>query len=122
MASLNSKGSLIAGVLTAIGASVSCVGPLLLLILGIGGAWVGTLTTFEPYRPWLIALTLVFLGFAFRTLYMVPQASEPGTPCANPQTIKRHRLIFWIVTVLVVGLLAVPTVAPLFYFTHQSVI
>jgi mercuric ion transport protein len=39
VASLNVKGSLVAGALAAIGASVCCVGPLVLLTLGIGGAW-----------------------------------------------------------------------------------
>ncbi|WP_347878635.1 mercuric transporter MerT family protein, partial [Pseudomonas aeruginosa] len=44
MAQLTGKGSLIAGVLAAIGASVCCVGPLVLLTLGIGGTWVAGLT------------------------------------------------------------------------------
>lgn len=51
MALLTGRGSLIAGVLAAIGASVCCVGPLMLLALGIGGSWVGSLTAMEPYRP-----------------------------------------------------------------------
>ena len=42
------------------------MGPLVLLALGIGGAWIGTLTPFEPYRPLFIGLTLIFLGLAFR--------------------------------------------------------
>ena len=79
------------------------------------GAWIGTLTTFEPYRPLFIGLTLLFLGLAFRNLYLVPQACAPGTPCADPQTTKRQRLIFWSVAVLLLGLLAVPWFAPLFY-------
>ena len=49
MAALNARGSLVAGVLAAIGASGRCVVPLVLLALGIGGAWIGNLTTFEPY-------------------------------------------------------------------------
>jgi mercuric ion transport protein len=115
VAALNAKGSLVAGVLAAIGASVCCVGPLVLLALGIGGAWIGNLTTFEPYRPLFIGLTLLFLGLAFRKLYLVPQACAPGAPCADTQTTKRQRLMFWSVAVLVLGLLAVPWFAPLFY-------
>jgi len=38
MATFNVKGSLFAGVLAAIVASVCCVGPLVLLMLGVGGA------------------------------------------------------------------------------------
>ncbi|MDZ7892146.1 MAG: mercuric transporter MerT family protein [Rhodoferax sp.] len=115
MAQLTGKGSLIAGVVAAIGASVCCVGPLVLLALGIGGTWIGNLTAMEPYRPIFIGLTLLFLGLAFRKLYLVPQVCTPGTPCADPRTLQRQRLTFWIVAVLLLGLLAVPWLAPLFY-------
>ncbi len=115
MAWLNVKGSLVAGVLAAIGASVCCVGPLVLLTLGIGGAWVSNLTALEPVRPFFMAVTLLFVGMAFRRLYLVRQVCEPGTPCADPRTVGRQRLIFWLVTGAVVALLAVPLAAPLFY-------
>jgi MerT mercuric transport protein len=47
---------LIAGILSAIGASICCVGPLVLLALGVSGAWIGSLTALEPYRPIFIGL------------------------------------------------------------------
>ena len=115
MAQLTGKGSLIAGVLAAIGASVCCVGPLVLLTLGIGGTWVAGLPAMEPYRPIFIGLTLLFLGLTFRQLYLVPQVCAPDTSCAAPRTRARQRLVFWIVAALLVGLLAVPWLAPLFY-------
>jgi mercuric ion transport protein len=115
VAVLNAKGSLVAGILAAIGASVCCVGPLVLLALGVGGAWIGNLTAFEPYRPLFIGLTLLFLALAFRKLYLVPLACAPGTLCADPQATMRQRLVFWSVAVLLLGLLAVPWFAPLFY-------
>ena len=115
MTQLTGKGSSIAGVLAAMGASVCCVGPLVLLALGIGGSWVGSLTAMAPYRPIFIGLTLLFLGMAFRKLYLVPQVCAPGTPCANPRTLKRQRLTFWVVVALLLALLAVPWLAPLFY-------
>ncbi|MCP1175847.1 mercury transporter MerT (plasmid) [Ralstonia solanacearum] len=109
------KSSLVASILAAIGASVCCVGPLVLLALGIGGSWVGSLTAMEPYRPVFIGLTLLFLGLAFRKLYLVPRACTPGTPCAEPRTLKRQRLVFWIVAAVLLGLLAAPWLASLFY-------
>ncbi|MGH8353596.1 MAG: mercuric transporter MerT family protein [Pseudomonas sp.] len=115
MTRLTGKGSLFASVLAAIGASVCCVGPLVLLALGIGGTWVGRLTAMEPYRPIFIGLTLLFLGLAFRQLYWLPQSCAPGTACADPRRIQRQRLVFWVVAVLLLGLLAVPWFAPLFY-------
>ncbi len=107
--------TLIGGILAAIGASVCCVGPLVLLALGIGGTWVGSLTAMEPYRPFFIGLTLLFLGLSFRKLYLVPQDCIPGTPCGDPRTIQGQRLTFWVVAMLLLGLLAVPWLAPLFY-------
>ncbi len=107
-AHLSAKGSLVAGTLAAIGASLCCVGPLVLLALGIGGVWVGGLTAMAPYRPALIGLTLLFLALAFRKLYLVQQVCEAGTPCADPRRIKRQRFAFWVVVVLLLGLLAVP--------------
>jgi mercuric ion transport protein len=108
------KGSLVAGALAAIGASVCCVGPLVLLTLGIGGAWIANLTVLEPMRPWFIAATLLFLGLAFRRLYLQPQVCEPGASCAEPIVLERQRLIFWVVTLVLLGLLLVPWVAPFF--------
>jgi mercuric ion transport protein len=109
------NGLLIAGILSAIGASVCCVGPLVLLALGVSGAWIGSLTALEPYRPIFIGLTLLFLGFAFYRLYLARPVCSPQAACANPHILKRQRLAFWIVTVVALGLIAAPWVAPLFY-------
>lgn len=113
MATFRVKGSLVASVLAAIGASVCCVGPLVLLMLGIGGAWIAHLTALEPLRPWFIAATLLFLGLAFRRLYLLPQVCVPGTACADPIVLKRQRLIFWVVALALLALLSVPWLAPL---------
>src|SRR2546427_8059108 len=115
VAALNAKGSLVAGVLAAIGASLCCVVPLVLLALGIGGAWIGNLTALEPYRPIFIGLTLLFLGLAFRQLYVTAPVCTPGTACADPKVLARQRTIFWVVVVLLGAPLAVPWLAPLFY-------
>ncbi len=115
VASLNVKGSLVAGALAAIGASICCVGPLVLLLMGIGGAWVANLAALEPMRPFFIGATLLFVALAFRRLYLVPQVCEPGAPCADPRIVRRQRRMFWMVVVALASLLAVPWMAPLFY-------
>jgi len=115
MAQMTTKGALFAGVMAALGASVCCLGPLVLLALGVGGAWVGNLTMMEPYRPIFVGVTLLFLGLAFRNLYRAPRVCAPGKSCDAPQSLKRQRFTFWSVTVLLLGLLAVPWFAPLFY-------
>ena len=115
MVGLNANRSLAAGVLAAIGASVCCVVPLVLLGRGIGGAWIGNLTKFAPYRPVFIALAVACLAMAYWRLYRMPAACAPETPCAGSWTLGRQRAIFWLVAALVLGLLAVPSVVPLFY-------
>jgi mercuric ion transport protein len=109
------NGFLIAGILSAVGASICCVGPLVLLALGVSGAWIGSLAALEPYRPILIGLTLLFLGVAFYRLYLVRPVCSPESACGNPRSLRRQRAAFWIVTFPVLGLIAVPWFAPLFY-------
>lgn len=108
------KGSLLAGVFAAIAASTCCLGPLVLLALGISGSWIGNLKAFEPFRPLFIGLTLLFLGMAFRKLYLAPQSCATDAPCAAPQSLRTQRVIFWIVTVLVLAVIAFPWVGPYF--------
>ncbi len=100
--------------LAAIGASVCCVGPLLLLSLGIGGAWMSTLTSMESVRPFFILLTLVFIGLGYRKLYVLPESCEAGTACALPEEKHKQRMIFWAGSALVFLLLAFPWYAPIF--------
>jgi len=115
MSPLDAKGSLFSGILSAIGASVCCVGPLVLMTLGISGAWISSLTALEPVRPVFVALTAVFLGLAFRRIYPKRTVGAPGSQCAEPKVAARQRKAFWIVAVMVLALLSAPTLAPLFY-------
>jgi mercuric ion transport protein len=84
-----------------------------LLTLGISGAWISQLTALEPYRPILIGITLVFIGLAFRQLYIVPARCAPGEACANPELRRRQRQVFWAVVVGLAALIAFPWYAPL---------
>ena len=79
-----------ASVLAAIIGSLCYVAPLVLLTLGISGAWISQLTALEPYRPIFIGITFVFIGLAFRQLYIVPARCAPGEACANPRLQRRQ--------------------------------
>ena len=104
----------IGAILAAIGASVCCVGPFLLLSLGIGGAWMSTLTSMEIVRPVFLILTLVFVGLGYRKLYLIPESCEEGEACASPEVKQKQRMIFWIGSGLILLLLAFPWYAPYF--------
>ena len=101
-------------VLAAVTASVCCVGPLLLLGLGVSGAWIGTLTALEPVRPVVSIAALGFLGFAFYRAYRTPSTAEcaEGRPCDRPGSRRFTKTAFWVAAVAVLALLAFPYVAP----------
>ena len=103
-----------AAVVTALAASACCLGPLVLLGLGISGAWISRLTALEPYRPLFIGLTLVFLGYAFYRVYRRPGAEscEPGSACAHPRAPTINKIALWVVTILAVGIMAFPYLVP----------
>lgn len=112
---MNAKQSLLASALAAIGASACCVLPLVLLMLGIGGAWVAQLTKLEPYRPLFVLVTLIFLVLAWRKLYRTPQVCAADQPCADDRIIARQRTLFWLSVLPLSALLVFPWFAPYFY-------
>src|SRR5580692_7578161 len=100
-----------ASALAAIVGSLCCVAPLLLITLGISGAWISRLTALEPYRPIFIGVMVVFLLLAFRQLYILPARCAPGEMCANPRLQRRQRQIFWIVVLGLTALILFPSYA-----------
>ncbi len=111
------KATLAGGLIAAIMASACCLGPLVLVMVGVSGAWISNLTLLEPYRPLFIGVALVFMALAWRRIYRLSAAAvcEPGTRCALPRTSRVYRVMFWIVSALVLLALAFPYLAPLFY-------
>ncbi len=109
------SGALLVGGLAAILASTCCLGPLVLVALGLSGAWIGNLTQLEPYRPFFIAGALVALFFAGRRIFRPAQDCQLGEVCAVPRTRRVYKTIFWIVSALVLVALVYPYVAKFFY-------
>lgn len=109
------SGALLVGGLAAILASTCCLGPLVLVALGLSGAWIGNLTLLEPYRPFFIAGALVPLFFAGRRIFRPTQACAPGEVCAVPRTRRVYKILFGIASALVLIALVYPYVAKFFY-------
>jgi mercuric ion transport protein len=105
----------------AIIASSCCVVPLVLVILGISGAWVGTLTALEPYKYFILAPTIGLLGLAYRHVYFKPlfvtleADCAPGTYCALPVSGRMTKGTLWIATAVVLVAATVDFWAPYFY-------
>lgn len=109
------SGILALGGLAAILASSCCLGPLLLVTVGLGGAWIGNLTRLEPYRPLFLGVALIALFFAWRRIYRPAEQCLPGEICALLQTRRLYKLLFWVVAGLVLIALSFPYIAPFFY-------
>jgi mercuric ion transport protein len=106
---------LAAGGIAAVLASTCCLGPLVLVALGVSGAWIGNLTALEPYRPIFIGAALVALFLAWRSIFRPAQTCKPGEVCAMPQIRTAYKVIFWVVSALVLVALIFPYISPLFY-------
>lgn len=96
------------GVIAGLAASICCIGPLVLVALGLGGAAAGLIAFFTPLRPAFIGLALLFLGFAAYRLFFVPKVCAPGTPCADPRTLRNQRWLFLGAVIVVAALVAFP--------------
>lgn len=103
----------------AFAASLCCLGPLVLAVLGLGGA--GLLVKLEAYRPYLAALTLALLAAGFYLTYWRLPATAPvagagpACDCAVPGASRFGRVALWVATVVVVFLLAFPYLAQVLF-------
>lgn len=109
------KTPLIAAVVASLGATACCVGPLLLVSLGFGGAWLASLRALEAWQPLFAAVTVACVAFAFYRLFVAPRRCAPGEACTLPHVLRRQRIIFCLVIVLIIVLFAFPLFAPIFY-------
>ncbi len=92
-------------VVAAFGASLCCILPLAVAVLGVGPAALGA--KLEPLRPYFAALTVAVLGFAFYQAYRPPKCA-PGAVCELPVNRRRQRLLLWFAAILAVALIAFP--------------
>lgn len=112
------RGQLLAagGMLAAVVASSCCVVPLVLVTLGISGAWIGNLTALEPYKPYFLLATTLFLASGFWHVYFrTKQVCEDGSYCARPASGLIVKSALWTATALALLSATVNFWAPLFY-------
>lgn len=107
--------ALTAGGIAALLAGACCVAPLVLVSVGLGGAWLANFQLLEPYRPLFIGVALAALGFAGWRIYRPAAECKAGEVCAVPQVRRGYRIGFWIVAALLLAMLGLPYLAPLLY-------
>ncbi len=104
------------GVLGALLASSCCILPLALVLTGASGAWIGSLTALEPYKPYFILGTSVFLAAGFWHVYVRRRPEcEPDSYCAKPKSRLFTQIALWAATGLVLAAATIDLWAPLFY-------
>jgi len=96
----------IGSVVSAIVASLCCIGPVVAVLLGIGS--IGVFTAFEAYRPYFIGATAVLLGLAFYLSYRKREVKcEDGT-CKFESAGKWNKLSVWLATFFAAIAIAFP--------------
>jgi len=103
------KAGLATSVVTAIAASICCIGPIAAAFLGLTSF--AALVKYEPLRPLFTAVTVAFLGGSFYLAYRKPPAEtcEPGSLCAEHNVPRFTRVLLWTVTAIVFVVLTFPT-------------
>ncbi len=106
------RAGLAATVVSAIAASICCIGPLAAALFGLTS--LGALVKFEKYRPLFTGVTVLLLAGAFYATYRTrPEAPcEPGSLCATrgPDRMARlNRRVLWVVAGLALLVLTFPT-------------
>ena len=107
--------ALIAGGISALLASACCLGPLVLIMLGISGAWIGSLTLLEPYQPWFMGVAAIALVVAGRRIWRPAVACDVGQVCERPMVNRSYKVLFVLVVLLLGISLAFPWIAHWFY-------
>jgi mercuric ion transport protein len=106
-------------VLSSIIASTCCVIPLILVLVGITGAWMVNLTALKPLTPVFTGIAIVAIAGAGYLVYR-PSARYSAEDAANCETDcdavrPATRKIFLACAVFIALLLSFPLFAPLFY-------
>jgi mercuric ion transport protein len=105
--------------LTAITASLCCITPVLALLAGTSGI-VSTFSWIEPFRPYLIGLTILVLGFAW--FQKLKSKKEIDCECETDQKSKfiQTKTFSGIATVFTLVMLAFPFYSEIFYPNTQK--
>ena len=103
-----------AGLLTAITASLCCITPVLALIAGTSGI-ASTFSWIEPFRPYLIGLTILVLGFAWYQKLKPRKVIDCECETDEKPKFIQSKKFLGIVTVFAIVMLTFPYYSGIFY-------
>ena len=94
-------------------ASSCCLLPLVLVSVGLSGAWLGRLRVLQPYSPIFISIAITALVLAGRSLFSSRSTASCGVSSAAGRRF--YKTAFWIIAAVTLTLLVMPVVAQWFY-------
>lgn len=103
-----------AGLLTAITASLCCITPVLALIAGTSTA-ASTFSWVEPFRPYLLGLTFLVLGFAWFQKLKPKKEIDCGCETDKKPSFLQSKKFLGIVTLFAFVMIAFPHYSGIFY-------
>ena len=115
----NSKGW-VAGLLTAVAASLCCITPVLVLLGGASGL-ASSFSWVEPFRPYLIGLTVLVFAFAWYQKLKLQKQADCDCEADNKKSFWQSKSFLGIVTVVAALLIAFPYYAKAFYQKPQEI-
>lgn len=112
----SSSKSIGAGLLVAFTASLCCITPVFATLAGIGGI-ASSISWMEPFRPYLIGLTVLVLGFAWYQKLKPRTQEEIDCACEDDErpSFWQSKKFLGIITVFAVVMLAFPTYSGIFF-------
>lgn len=102
------------GILTAISASLCCITPILALLAGTSGL-ASTFSWVEPFRPYLIGLTILVLGFAWYQKLKPIKTDECNCEPKTKTKFIDSKQFLGLITIFALIMLAFPYFSKAFY-------
>ena len=110
----------VAGLLTAIAASLCCITPVLALLGGASGL-ASSFSWIEPFRPYLIGLTVLVFAFAWYQKLKPQKQVDCDCEADNKKSFWQSKSFLGIVTVVAGLLITFPYYAKAFYPKPQEI-
>jgi len=102
------------GLASATAASLCCIGPLISLFAGAGGA-ITNFSWIEPIRPYLVGFTIIILGYSWYHNLTYSDPIDCDCDVVKKTRFFQSRLFLGLVTVFAILMLALPYYSTYFY-------
>lgn len=113
----SSKGAVATGVIAAIAASSCCIPPVIAAVAGIGGAS-ASLSWMEPFRPYLIGLAVIAIGYAWYNFFKSKKRDDCGCEIEKPKFYQTKGFLIGI-TIFAVVSISFPYYSYIFFSNNE---